>query len=203
MIDFAKIPAHEKDLIIKLPYRVGVWVSESDDVGGEEADVQEIQTLKALIVAYVEDFLKTEFVQLVMEQTVSHRNEWDSWAMNVETVPEECKQVVEFLDGKLSEKELVAFKNNILEIGYSVAMAYREFDDEAGLGEKFRVYLALMIDRLRAVITKEAVQSSVEALNISAAEQEALDKIKSSLFLDNVIEPEVIEPSSEASSNEQ
>ncbi len=193
MIDFSTIPAPEKEMIIRLPYRVGLWVSESDDIGGEESDLRELQTLKIVLISYVEDFCKSEFVQRVMEQTVAQKKDWETWGDDIPSVPQECKQVMSFLSGKIPSKELTSFQDNLIEIGQSVAMAYREFDDENPLGERIQIYLKLWSARLRAFLKGEALVSQDELLNISVREQDALDalvKSFSSVLEENVPEDE-------------
>ncbi|MBL4589680.1 MAG: hypothetical protein JKY11_06360 [Alphaproteobacteria bacterium] len=194
MIDFSNLTASEKELIVRLPYRVGVWISESDDLGGEDADLIEQQALIVIITAYVEDFCKTEFVQRVMEQTVAHKAEWSSWHENIDTVPDECRKVMHFLSGKIPDKEIMAFRANLTEIGYSVAMAYREFDDEASFTIRIQTYLRLWLERVSALIKGDVVQSQDEFLNISASERIALERLSEVLALVKVPEPEIKQP---------
>lgn len=173
----------EQDLLIRLPYRVGVWISESDDGGGEEADAQEIQVLRALLVAYVQDFCKTEFVQKVMEQTVIQKDQWDGWHDNIDNVIDECRQVMSLLIEHLSTKELSAFRDNLIEIGYSVAMAYCELDDERSLLVKTKAYLSMWVEKIQRSLTGAQEKQSDEYLNISAREQEALNTLVDALSL--------------------
>jgi len=187
MIKFSDIPPREQEILVRLPYRVGMWISMSDDGGGDDADEQEQQALEVLITAYVQDFCKSEFVQMIMEQTVAHKSEWRNWEQNIESVPEECEQVITFLSDKLDDKELRAFRDNLFEIGYSVAIAYREVDDQAAR-VRFGVYLKMWINRLFAVIKGEAAQSEDEALNISESEHKALAVLDRALtFERNVV----------------
>lgn len=46
----------QQDFLVALPYRVGLWISATDDTGGHESDAVEKQALEQVIVAYVEDF---------------------------------------------------------------------------------------------------------------------------------------------------
>ncbi len=177
MIDFTTFSSHEKDLLIRLPYRVGMWLSESDAGGGDEAAFQEKQALQSIIIAYAEDFCKSEAAQLIMEQTIRHKDSWDSWNENIESVPDECREAMITLSRTLPLKELSSFKDNLIEIAYSVAMVYREFDDEASFGERLKTYITLWIERLQAFLQGNAIQSQDEILNISPHERKALDEL--------------------------
>lgn len=179
--DLSDLSVAEQDMLIRLPYRVGVWVSESDEGGGDDADALEKQALNVLITAYVEDFCKSEFVQRVMEQTVAQKDRWSQWEDDISSVPEECKHVMGVLSDRLPYKELNAFKDNLYEIGYSVAMAYREFDDEASGVVKLTTYVKLWIERVLASLKGDVAQSEDEALNISNSERIALNTLYDAL----------------------
>ena len=53
----------QRELIVSLPYRVGLWISESDTSGGDEADEAERNALHLMMTGYAEDFLKSEVVE--------------------------------------------------------------------------------------------------------------------------------------------
>ena len=181
MFDPTAFPKEKTDSLIRLPYRVGLWVSESDDTGGDEADEKELIVLQSLIMAYAQDFCKSEFVQGLMEETVKHRSQWESWHANTEQVEQECRELIYFLQDHLPKKELNAFKANLYEIGYSVAMAYREFDEDTPFVEKLKAYLTLWIAQVRAALSGTAPKTEDEILNISSSEKMALDKLKNAL----------------------
>lgn len=197
MVALSGFSASQQELLVRLPYRVGVWISESDDVGGADADAQEIQVLQALIVAYVQDFCKTEFVQVVMEETVAQKDKWETWHGDIDQILDECRSVMEFLDDSLSQKEIAAFRDNLIEIGYSVAMAYCELNDEASLVVKVSAYLGIWIEKIRRALTGAGEKAQEEYLNISALEQKALDELVQALSLrhniDVVPEGDIVE----------
>jgi hypothetical protein len=197
MVALSGFSASQQELLVRLPYRVGVWISESDDVGGADADAQEIQVLQALIVAYVQDFCKTEFVQVVMEETVAQKDKWETWHGDIDQILDECRSVMEFLDDSLSQKEIAAFRDNLIEIGYSVAMAYCELNDETSLVVKVSTYLGIWIEKIRRALTGAGEKAQEEYLNISALEQKALDELVQALSLrhniDVVPEGDIVE----------
>lgn len=174
MSEILDLPADQQDLIRALPYRVGMYVSYADMDGGEESATQEHQACEAMITAYVEDFCKSEFVQGLMEQTLQHQDRWPEWAQNLETVPDECARAVEVLKGKVEEREIMLLGDNLLEVGFSVAQAYRESGNIKSIK---------LLARLKNLVfgNGEAQGKYASYVNVSAKEWEALSAIAVSL----------------------
>ncbi|MDB5491969.1 MAG: hypothetical protein JWO78_1818 [Micavibrio sp.] len=171
------------DLLIKLPYRIGLFVSSSDDTGGDESAEAEMQALSLIVTSFAEDYLKSQFVQTMMEQTVSRRNEWESWGENIEAVPGECFKAIDLLCDYLDRKQVASFKLTMMEIATSVAMAYREFDDNSDISTRIKMYSRVLLDRLRAIMNGNKSFNADEVFNVSDAERRALDKLIESLDL--------------------
>lgn len=123
---FDELPAEDRALLIRLPVRVGFWLSQVDQTGGAMAERAERETINTIVTAYAQDYLKSEFVQRLMEQTVIQVEAWPNWMVHLERVPGECEKMVKVLDGKISPRDLVTFKRNLLDIGIAVAMAFCE-----------------------------------------------------------------------------
>ena len=70
--------------LIRLPYRIGYWVSQSDQTGGNQSDDVEQQALEGVILSYGEDVCKSEFTQSVMEKTIAGYDLWHGWRENIE-----------------------------------------------------------------------------------------------------------------------
>ena len=166
---------------IRLPYRVGLWMSLADGTGGNTSDKEEQKALETLIMAYSEDFVKSQFVQALMEECMKERGDWINWVENIEDVPKECRDVIAALNGKLERGDIEAFKSNLIEIGYNVALAYREFDYRSGFLSRLNTYWVVWKERFSAFISGNAMKSNAELLNISAREREALRQLGESL----------------------
>jgi hypothetical protein len=180
--DFTK---DQRDLLVALPYRVGCWISASDDTGGGDADEAELQALNVIVTGFAEDFCKSEFVQAMMEETIAREAEWAQWTHHLEDVPGECIRATDLLLERLDRKEVTSFKLTMMEIATSVAMAYREFDHSDDISHRIKIYGRVMIERLRGIITGQRARSIDEFLNISEAEQRALDSLARALDLGN------------------
>ncbi len=181
MTTLSELPEDIQNLIIRLPFRVGYYVSSSDKTGGDEADQREMLALENIVTFYIEDTLKSEFVQEAMQQMLAQKKNWDSWKGHIEIVPEECVKATEALVGVIEMKEIWAFKNNLLEIAISVAQAYREFNDTVSTIEKIQTYLAILSERIKAVVSGQEMPSTDSMLNISRDERMAINLLADTL----------------------
>ncbi len=181
MTSLATLPEDIQSLIVKLPFRVGYYISASDTTGGDEADDAEMRALENIVTFYVEDTLKSEFATEAMLEMLRKREHWEAWKEHIEIVPEECLKMSEALIGYIELKEVVAFKNNLLEIAISVAQAYREFDHNVSTFEKFSTYFAILLKRIQALMAGQEIQSTDAMLNISREEKMAIGLLADSL----------------------
>ena len=150
MTTLADIPQEKHQDLIALPYRVGMWISFSDLDGGDAAEESELHACENMIAAYVEDFCKSEFVQDLMVQTLKQRHEWDIWKTDLNKVPEECAETLNYLRTTIGDAETSAFVDNLIEIGFSVALAYRESEPVMSLKDKLSKFGRVVRERLSA-----------------------------------------------------
>lgn len=184
MTSLRDLPEDVQQLVIRLPFRVGYYVSVSDRTGGDDADQKEMIALENIVTFYVEDALKSEFAQETMLAMMQQKKHWAAWKGHIEIVPEECLQLNEALIGLVDLKDIVAFKNNLLDIAISVAQAYREFDDTLSLTGKIQTYLAVAFQRVKALFSGGEIQSTDTMLNISREERMAIGLIADSLGIE-------------------
>jgi hypothetical protein len=170
-----------RELLVRLPYRIGFYISESDQTGGKESSEAERIALENIVTFYVEDTVKSEFAHQVMNETLTHKKHWASWNENIHVLPEECLKIFDALTGVVDMKEVFSFKQNLLEIAIVVAQAYREFDKSAGAAQKLQIYISLLLRRIRAVFTGEEMQSNESLLNISPKERSAIKLLADTL----------------------
>ena len=186
MSDLEQFTKDQRDLLVALPYRVGMFVSSSDDTGGEESEAAEKRALAMIVTGFAEDFLKSEFVQAMMEETLARESEWGSWAENIEDVPGECVRAIDLVCDRLDRKQVASFKLTMMEIATFVAMAYREFDDSADFGTRIKMYMRLFADRLRVMLSGSKTYNADEILNVSDSERKALDTLIEALDLASI-----------------
>ena len=176
MIDLDQFPEDTYRTLVALPYRVGLYISQSDKTGGKSSEAQELAALENVVTFYVEDTLKSEFAQTIMLATLQHKTYWAQWSENIDSVPEECAYIAGYLADILDDRKLAGFKNNLLEIAMAVALAYRETAAATGFFARMK---ALFAPRLVKVSTEETQQH----LNISEAEKIAINHLAEKLGL--------------------
>lgn len=172
--EISDLEQSEQDMIIRLPYRVGMWISLSDDTGGEDSREQEQQVLESIVTSYAQDFCKSEFVQRIMNYAVRCKKDWLAWEADLEQVPDECQRVIYLLGQNVDKREVESFKNILLEIATSVAMAYREFGEEEPAGRKLAGYVTSFARRARVFVFGGTVPAYDDMLNISSREEMAI-----------------------------
>jgi hypothetical protein len=174
----------ERDILISLPYRVGVWVSSRDQTGDNESDEIEMQTLENIIGSHAHGMFETALVHEIMSVAYSQPGLWPHWAKKTETVLDECHKALEIIAAKSSgddaDKEVSAYKKILMQIAFEVARSYNEFDDESSGFEKFMAHIRIMIDNLIGKIRREKYASE-ELLNISLDEDIALSELAKAL----------------------
>lgn len=174
----------DKELLISLPYRVGMWVSESDISGGEEAQDAEIRSLEGIIMGFAEDMCKSEFIEELMKLTLEYKDQWPAWREGLDNVPHECKEAIGVIETKMTDKDAESFSENIFEIAHNVAIAYREYNDPSLSMETLSVYVNYWIDTLKSRMRGSPQKSISEYFNISKEERSALQ-----VLLDNLKVP--------------
>lgn len=175
----------QKELLVSLPYRTGLWVSESDEGGTENQSSEvEMAALESIIMGYSEDFLKSEFVEELMKETLNHKKRWKEWAQNLDTVPRQCRLATTVVNERMEPKDALSFRQTLMEIATAVAMAYREFDDESSAQKKLTTYAQYYWQSFMARLKNKPPPTLDEILNISKAEQKVLVKLSDALQVD-------------------
>lgn len=187
----------EKSFLIRLPYRAGLWVSASDTTGGDESDEAEKQALANIVRGFTEDFLKSEFVEEVMRQTVAHQAEWEGWSSDIEAIPDEVRQGIDMIAGHIDFKQVHAFKSSLMDVAVTVAMAYREFDESTPLAVQVKIYSKFWLEYVRSYILKTQPPIMEQYLNISHDEHRAIEALAAVLRMDESEGLEVLEDEEE------
>jgi hypothetical protein len=170
-----KLTPDHRQTIVRLPYRVGLWVSQSDISGGSEADEREKQALSNILHAVTEDMFGAEAIQYIMSETIRNKAEWPKWGSNIDMVPRECGDAIDLMRQYAEPKDAKAFKTHLMEIAEAVALAFRE-EGQSSMFSAFGMYVSYML-----APKKGRTRSFKEFLNISASERKALEAIADAL----------------------
>lgn len=168
-----QLPNDDRELLISLPYRVGVWLSHIDDHGGDEADDEEKRALASIIDGFTRDVFGSEVVQYIMMETLEKKDHWEAWANNTDDIHKDCQRAIDILNEAVEEKEVSAFKRRLIEIAEAVALAFREYDS-LDFMTKMKVYLLYYKEKYKANKRKQSFKSIDQFLNISLKERQAL-----------------------------
>ena len=183
---FANYTDNQIERLVKLPYRAGLYVSASDESGGEAASQNELRALENLIYGFADGVFGSELVQHVMAETIKRKHEWKSWHDDLEKVPHECEDALSILSSHVDYKERESYAQRIIALGEAVALAFREdVDSQAGFG-RFKAYLRYLKMVKQAKAKKLPVKSFDDFLSISSQERDALLKLGSALRVDYI-----------------
>lgn len=179
---FHGLSLEEKRLIVQLPYRVGLYVSESDAGGGEDADAQEALVLANIIRGFAEEVMGAESIQHVISTTLMLREQWPEWDQDLKDVPEECREACEIVREHVSVKDGRAYAYQMYEIAEAVALAFKEYEEGnvfRDIGQK----IAYFFYKRQAKRWAFREKSYEEFISISSAERVALKNIAQGLQL--------------------
>ena len=174
------------ELIIGLPYRVGVWISRVDDVEGSEDDRREMRALENIIKSITRLHNKSPFMAEVAHEILEHPERWRAWRRQAgqDEVLSDCKKVVALLQVELSRADLKSFRVALMHIARVVAEAYGEFDFEnkKGLLEEeseniLGTFLANMIEKFKT----EHDNDHDAFMNVSETERAAIHELAKAL----------------------
>lgn len=171
----------ERELLASLPYRVGMWISQSDEGGGAEAHDREVQALSNILHAYAEDVFGAEDLQYIISNTIMQKDRWPQWDQNIDRVPAECAKAIKIMARHSDEKICRAFRKQLMEIAEAVALAYREELDVSTPARKAAVGIAYGLRVFFALKEGRPAPSWHEFLSISPAERVAMGKIERAL----------------------
>lgn len=170
----------ERTMLASLPYRVGLWVSSSDSTGGSDSDQQEEAALERAITGIAQGMFESAFVHEVIAETFLSKQDWASWAANVQTVPADCVTAVKFMQGRLSQRDIDAYRRILMQVGLEVARAFREYDRSEPFLSRIVRWISIGVDRIFGIMHGEKYVSE-DLLNISYDEDLALNELAKAL----------------------
>lgn len=132
MADLSNFTNDERALIVSIPYRIGVWVSNVDDNTGSKIDDRdERKALEATISALANKSNKIPFAAAVMKDVENNKSIWPTWdnAAAEDLVLNDLRQAITLCQSKVGAAELKQYKQTIWKVSLVVAQAYGEHVD--------------------------------------------------------------------------
>lgn len=167
----------ERELIISLPYRVGIWMSHMDDEEGGKDDRNERQAMMSIINGIAQSIEVPAFVREIMKEVVAGKDRWQDWEQNAMDIIPDAERAADFLKQDISAKDRRNYKRLLLKIAGSVAGAhgeFGEFDKKKGMIERVRDWLS----------ERGKKKQAIDFMNISPSEDAAIKKLMAALRLD-------------------
>lgn len=179
---FEELSLDQQRLIVQLPYRAGLYISESDQAGGTESDVQEAQVLSNIIHGFAQDVMGAESIQHIISATLALQEKWPEWIGDLDNVPAECVEVIMLIEESIGHKDSRAFATQMYEIGEAVALAFREYQGGDFFSD-LKLRLVFWRDQIAARKAGRREKSFEEYKSISLDERVALKKLAAGLGL--------------------
>ena len=131
MAGFSDFSEEEKLLVVSIPYRVGMWVSNADDNENTKHD-DKIEA-KALEEAMTRIAGKTtrSFASSIISHTLKSKKAWKTWRAQSDekSVLEDLAQVLEICKAHLSKEQISEYKKLVWNLALVVARSYGEHID--------------------------------------------------------------------------
>ena len=159
------MPTTEKDLIIKLPYRVGLWISRADDKIGFFDEEVERGRLEAVIERVAKHHETSPFVRNILANTLNRADQWPDWAAELDTILADCKAGLKIVKAQSSEEDVKTYRVVLMQTAVCVAEAFQEDESQEAGAPSF----------------PSANDQGIPE-NISKAERKALEQLKKALW---------------------
>jgi len=177
MSSFKSLSKQDQELLISVPYRTGIWISNADDVESRKVDdKRERQVLSMMIKRMASNHRKMPFAAGIMKHILSSEKLWKVWQNNADeaVILGDVEKALTICRENLSPQHLEEYKKSIWQIGLSVAHAFDESEDPDG-----EMHMNHFFEWLLGFIAAPKFKKAPE--NISDEEKTALKKLKALL----------------------
>lgn len=185
MTDLSSFSPEETEMLVKMPYKAGLWVSYADDEEGDTDDEKEIEALEKTIEKVMELHAGNALIQQVMGQTLARKSEWGGWEDGVFQVPAQAGQLAGIIRSKAGADALKSYRAAIMEIAAAVARASGEFNSfDEGEQEK-PGFFAGLVGKVVDGFSSLSPDDEGHPMNVSAAEDAALAELSQAFKIDD------------------
>ncbi len=176
MTTLSSFTPEEADLIVSLPYRIGMNVSYSEDEGGELDDTLEMKALETKLRDMEQKADDGSLTKEIASTTLKSKDKWEAWSQGVFNIEPLCEKAVATLKTKANVDEIKGYVRMCLEIASGVAEAYGEFGDDE------QEESSGIIGKIMSKIMPGAKgQEAHHPMNVSAAEDSAIERISAAM----------------------
>jgi hypothetical protein len=182
MTNLSEFSNEERALLVSVPYRVGIWISNCDDNEKSKFDdKRERQALEGTIVCLAGLHRKMPFAASIMKDIQSNKSLWSGWEAQASesATLADCQKAIDLIqDKQLSTKTparaLKEYKQTVWQIGIIVAQAFGEQidPDNEMHADRFVAWLGSFVSAPKMAKSPE---------NMSVKEKTALKKLRAIL----------------------
>ena len=178
MTNFVKnLTDEERAILISVPYRIGVWIGNSDDNTKTQLDdKREAQALEHAIKRYARAGKKMPFISYIMSHTENSQASWSAWAQNSQddAVFNDLEAALAICNKSDKPIYLKQYRRLIWQIATIVAQAHNENRDPDN---------EMHVDRFFAWIGTYFGPPKIKKVpeNMSSKEKSALQKLRAVL----------------------
>ncbi len=173
MAQLSVFTEEDAELIISLPYRVGMHVSYAEDEDGEKDDEQEMRALEMCVREIARVHEGQELTKEIAAAILNSKDKWETWSQGVFNIEPQCEKAIVALKTKAGKEEVKDYIKMTLDIATSVAQAYGEFGEEQVEKGFF--------GKIVAAVTSVSADDAAHPMNVSAAEDTAISNIAKAL----------------------
>jgi|GEM_PF-803232 len=131
----SEMTPQDKSIMISLPYRVGIWISQIDDIENRKMDdKREEKVLELAIEKMAGAHRKMPFAANIMTQVQKSKGQWKNWKTmsDEKTVLKDIEDILIKAEATLKPAQIKQYKQAVWQTGILVAQAYDENYDPDG-----------------------------------------------------------------------
>ena len=174
MTQLSSFSAEDAELIVSLPYRVGMHVSYADDEDGEQDDEREMRALEACVREIAKVHEGPELTKQIASELLNSKDKWSQWSEGVFNIEPLCERTILVLKAGASEDEVKDYIKVVLEVASAVAQAYGEFGE---VEEPEKGFFGNAMSKIVGGFSSMSADDANHPMNISAAEDSAISCI--------------------------
>lgn len=171
----------QKQAVVSLPFKVGMWVSHAEDIDGEADDVREKQAIERTVAEIAKLHEGSALLQEVAHAILESRDQWAAWEDQCFHVLKQAPGVVADVKKTLGVAEAKQYRAMVMEIAMTVARAHGEFaafDDEEKAVPGF---WGSVVGKIVSGFSGMSQDDKDHPMNVSPAEDSAISQLSAAL----------------------
>lgn len=157
-----KFTPEEREILVSLPYRTGLWIMAANGVEFSKRRAQEKTVLENVILKKSQDLFESVLVYEVMTEICARRDDWLKWDRGHEDIPAVCQKAKEIIVAKLGRHDLNSYRQIILNIAISMANSFGESEQDSSTQSQEKTYRRKILERISALTRRKHKENDFE-----------------------------------------